>query len=231
MKEHGGSNPNSEDEYDDSGVGEQVLDEHKSRILNETKNVSSFVVIGQTLHKLYYEDKLMKTQKEFLEWTKQNLGFSKSTTYEYIISYRIYSEIANKIAKEYRPPMYQSHCQLLSKVPQKRLVETWVDVCKQAPNGVITTAFLEAYLSKHNLRSKSGRISMSSSGADGYDGSDMINGDDMENDEDYDSKLMRQDSGSSSQSLQFMTDSGNYARHFFKLPINEPLIFELSKSV
>ncbi|KAJ3040777.1 hypothetical protein HK097_002470, partial [Rhizophlyctis rosea] len=100
------------------------LEEHKSRILNETKNVSSFVVIGQTLHKLYYEDKLMKTQKEFLEWTKQNLGFSKSTTYEYIISYRIYSEIASKLPKEFRPPMYQSHCQLLSKVPPKKLVDT-----------------------------------------------------------------------------------------------------------
>ncbi|KAI9000035.1 hypothetical protein BC832DRAFT_156969 [Gaertneriomyces semiglobifer] len=130
----------------------QALDEHKSRILNETKNVSSFVVIGQTLHKLYYEDKLMKTQKEFLEWTKAQLGFSKSTTYEYIISYRIYSDIASKLPKEYRPPMYQSHCQLLSKVPQPKLVDVWVDVCNQAPNGVITTAFLEQYLDKHNLR-------------------------------------------------------------------------------
>ncbi|KAJ3416033.1 hypothetical protein HDV05_003392 [Chytridiales sp. JEL 0842] len=135
-----------------NGGGYVVLNEHKSRILNETKNVSSFVVIGQTLYKLYYEDKLMKTQKEFLEWTKQNLGFSKSTTYEYIISYRIYSQIARNIPKEYRPPMYQSHCQLLSKVPQDKLVETWVDVCRQAPNGVITTAFLELYLDRHQLR-------------------------------------------------------------------------------
>jgi hypothetical protein len=99
----------------------------------------------------------MKTQKEFLEWTKQNLGFSKSTTYEYIISYRIYSEIASKIPPEFRPPMYQSHCQLLSKVPQDKLVDTWVDVCRQAPNGVITTAFLELYLDRHNLRAKNGR--------------------------------------------------------------------------
>ncbi|KNC99036.1 uncharacterized protein SPPG_05986 [Spizellomyces punctatus DAOM BR117] len=136
-----------------------ALDEHKLRILNETKNVSSFVVIGQTLHKLYYEDKLMKTQKEFLEWTKAHLGFSKSTTYEYIISYRIYSDIASKLSKEYRPPMYQSHCQLLSKVPQKKLVETWMDVCRQAPNGVITTAFLEMYLEKHNLKVPKARIS------------------------------------------------------------------------
>ncbi|KAJ3278108.1 hypothetical protein HK104_002647 [Borealophlyctis nickersoniae] len=139
------------------GISPAQLEEHKSRILNETKNVSSFVVIGQTLHKLYYEDKLMKTQKEFLDWTKQNLGFSKSTTYEYIISYRIYSEIASKLSKEYRPPMYQSHCQLLSKVPPKKLVDTWVDVCRQAPNGVITTAFLEGYLDKHNLRTAKGR--------------------------------------------------------------------------
>ncbi|KAI8912288.1 hypothetical protein DFJ77DRAFT_76301 [Powellomyces hirtus] len=135
-----------------------ALDEHKLRILNETKNVSSFVVIGQTLHKLYYEDKLMKTQKEFLEWTKAHLGFSKSTTYEYIISYRIYSDIASKLAKEFRPPMYQSHCQLLSKVPSKKLVDTWVDVCRQAPNGVITTAFLETYLETNNLKVPKSRI-------------------------------------------------------------------------
>ncbi|KAJ3115128.1 hypothetical protein HDU96_001140 [Phlyctochytrium bullatum] len=240
MKAAGGSSPNSEEDYDETGVGEQVLDEHKSRILNETKNVSSFVVIGQTLHKLYYgiklkslsEDKLMKTQKEFLEWTKQNLGFSKSTTYEYIISYRIYSEIASKIGKEYRPPMYQSHCQLLSKVPQKKLVETWVDVCRQAPNGVITTAFLESYLSKNNLRSKVGRISMSSSAVDGYgvDGEGLANGDDEENEDEPDSQLIRQDSGSSAHSLQ-LSDDGNSRPGSVKLPINEPLIFELSKSV
>ncbi|KAJ3332700.1 hypothetical protein HDU76_013379 [Blyttiomyces sp. JEL0837] len=161
MKRVHESDTASEEEFqDENGDGSGVLDEHKSRILNETKNVSSFVVIGQTLHKLYYEDRLMKTQKEFLEWTKANLGFSKSTTYEYIISYRIYSEIANKISKEYRPPMYQSHCQLLSKVPQKKLVETWMDVCRQAPNGVITTAFLETYVDRHNLRAKSGRVAI-----------------------------------------------------------------------
>lgn len=51
------------------------LDNLKGRILNETKNVSSFVVIGETLYKLYYEDKLVKNQKEFLDWTKVNLGF------------------------------------------------------------------------------------------------------------------------------------------------------------
>src|SRR5687768_3113038 len=89
----------------------QSLHSAKRRLLISYQNVSSFVVIGQTLHRLYYEDKLMKTQKEFLQWTKDNLGFSKSTTYEYIISYRIYSEIAEKLPKEYRPPMYQSHCQ------------------------------------------------------------------------------------------------------------------------
>ncbi|KAJ1566401.1 hypothetical protein HK405_009969, partial [Cladochytrium tenue] len=133
-----------------------TVDDYKSRILNETKNVSSFVVIGQTLHKLYYEDKLMKTQREFLEWTKANLGFSKSTTYEYIISYRVYSEIASKITKEFRPPMYQSHCQLLSKVPENRRVDIWMDVCRQAANGVVTTAFLENYLDRHNLRSTKG---------------------------------------------------------------------------
>lgn len=68
---------------------ENDLMEMKSLILHETKNVASFVVIGETLDKLYYKDKLVKTQKEFLDWTKLNLGFSKSTTYEYIISYRV----------------------------------------------------------------------------------------------------------------------------------------------
>ncbi|KAJ3058575.1 hypothetical protein HDU98_005343, partial [Podochytrium sp. JEL0797] len=60
---------------DDDHQERSVLQTHKSRILkeSETTQVSSFVVIGQTLHKLYYEDKLMKTQKEFLEWTKANL--------------------------------------------------------------------------------------------------------------------------------------------------------------
>ncbi|KAJ3178589.1 hypothetical protein HDU87_003412 [Geranomyces variabilis] len=143
-----------------------ALDEHKLRILNETKNLSSFVVIGETLHKLYYEDRLMKTQKEFLEWTKAHLGFSKSTTYEYIISYRIYSDIASKLSDEYRPPMYQSHCQLLSKVPSKKLVDTWVDVCQKAPRGVITTAFLEAYLEQNNLKVPKSRIASHGSCAD-----------------------------------------------------------------
>ncbi|KAJ3066993.1 hypothetical protein HDU98_009777 [Podochytrium sp. JEL0797] len=51
-------------------------------------------------------------------------------------------EIANKIPQGCHPPLYQSHCQLLSKVPQAKLVDTWMDVCKLAPSGVITTAFL-----------------------------------------------------------------------------------------
>ena len=113
--------------------------------------MSSFVVIGHTLHKLYYDDKLMKTQKEFLAWTKANLGFSKSTTYEYIISYKVYSSIAASLPTQYRPPAYQSHCQLLAKIPAKRLVDTWISVCLDAPNGIITTAYLENYLEKNNL--------------------------------------------------------------------------------
>ncbi|KAJ3189690.1 hypothetical protein HK101_008762 [Irineochytrium annulatum] len=217
--------PGSDDEYILESGG---LDQHRIRILNETKNVSSFVVIGQTLHKLYYEDKLMKTQKEFLEWTKQNLGFSKSTTYEYIISYRIYSEIASKIGKDYRPPMYQSHCQLLSKVPQKKLVEVWGDVCNQAPNGVITTAFLEAYLDKHNLRSKTGRISMHSSADTSVD-IPGLNGDELDGDENG-----MIESGSVSghgHSSQYMDSANNMLGQMAQLPINEALIFELSKSV
>ncbi|KAJ3021978.1 hypothetical protein HKX48_007356 [Thoreauomyces humboldtii] len=156
-----GTEPNPESWTKPESMEEEevhALDSHRLRILNETKNVSSFVVIGQTLHKLYYEDKLMKTQKEFLEWTKAHLGFSKSTTYEYIISYRIYSDIAEKLDKDFRPPMYQSHCQLLSKVPPKKLVDTWQDVCQQAPNGIITTAFLEQYLEKNQLKIPKSRI-------------------------------------------------------------------------
>ncbi|KAJ3318818.1 hypothetical protein HDV06_006999 [Boothiomyces sp. JEL0866] len=126
----------------------------KNKILHETKNVASFVTIGQTLHKLYYQDKLVKNQKEFLEWTKVNLGFSKSTTYEYIISYRVYSDIVAKLPANYAPPMYQSHCQLLSKVPPEQLVDAWIEVNQTAPNGVITTAVLEAYLASRNYKSE-----------------------------------------------------------------------------
>ena len=71
------------------GESKESLQGLKSIILTEHKNVASFVVIGETLDRLYYKDKLVKNQKEFLEWTKINLGFSKSTTYEYIISYRV----------------------------------------------------------------------------------------------------------------------------------------------
>jgi hypothetical protein len=118
---------------------EKELSSLKSLILHETKNVASFVVIGETLFKLYYKDKLVKNQKEFLNWTKQNLGFSKSTTYEYIISYRVYSDIVRKLPKNLQPPAYQSHCQLLAKVPEEQLVETWIKVNELAPNGQITT--------------------------------------------------------------------------------------------
>ncbi|KAJ3269553.1 hypothetical protein HDV01_001315 [Terramyces sp. JEL0728] len=126
----------------------------KNKILHETKNVASFVTIGQTLHKLYYQDKLVKNQKEFLEWTKMNLGFSKSTTYEYIISYRVYSDIVAKLPANFAPPMYQSHCQLLSKVPAEQLVDAWIEVNQTAPNGVITTAVLEAYLASRNYKTE-----------------------------------------------------------------------------
>jgi hypothetical protein len=97
------------------------LDALKKRILNETKSNCSFVVIGETLFRLYYQDKLVKNQKEFLQWTKLNLGFSKSTTYEYIISYRVYNQIKANVPSNVKPPLYQSHCQLLAKVPQQVL--------------------------------------------------------------------------------------------------------------
>jgi hypothetical protein len=118
---------------------QNALSNMKNLIIHETKNVASFVVIGETLHKLYYEDKLVKNQKEFLQWTKTNLGFSKSTTYEYIISYRIYSDIISRLPANYNPPMYQSHCQLLAKVPEEQLVQIWMEASDSAPNRVITT--------------------------------------------------------------------------------------------
>ncbi|KAI8929004.1 hypothetical protein BC831DRAFT_445975 [Entophlyctis helioformis] len=48
--------------------------------------------------------------------------------------------------------MYQSHCQLLSKIPEDTLVDTWIAVCDAAPQGLITTAFLELFLEEHNLK-------------------------------------------------------------------------------
>jgi hypothetical protein len=120
----------------------EKLLELKSIILHETKNVASFVSIGETLHTLYYKDKLVKNQREFLEWTKNNLGFSKSTTYEYIISFRVYSDIIKKLPPTYKPPMYQSHCQLLAKIPEDQVADVWIEVNDSAPNGVITTVFL-----------------------------------------------------------------------------------------
>ncbi|KAJ1565261.1 hypothetical protein HK096_003762, partial [Nowakowskiella sp. JEL0078] len=134
---------------------QSILDQHRLSILKETKNPAAFVLIGCVLHKLYYEDKLLGTQKEFLEWTKSSLGFSKSTTYEYIISYRIYREIDQSCPIDVKPPMFQSHCQLLSRIPQKNLLEVWIDVSRRAPNGNVTTPFLENYIEKYNLRNAS----------------------------------------------------------------------------
>ena len=128
------------------------LSDLKTKILQESKNVASFVTIGKTLYDLYYVDKLVKNQKEFLTWTKQNLGFSKSTTYEYIISFRVYNEIIQKLPPNYQPPLYQSHCQLLAKVPDDQLCSVWIKVCERAPNGNITTALLENLLQEMNFK-------------------------------------------------------------------------------
>ncbi|KAJ3123191.1 hypothetical protein HK098_002115 [Nowakowskiella sp. JEL0407] len=125
-----------------------TLLQHKMSISNETKTTNSFVHIGKTLHKVYYQDKLFKTQREFLEWTKESFGFGKSTTYEYIISYRVYCEIESRCEGGMKPPQCQKHCQLLAKVPTDQLVEVWKDVCKNAPGGVITTFYLDDYLEK-----------------------------------------------------------------------------------
>ncbi|KAI8808424.1 hypothetical protein BJ742DRAFT_893215 [Cladochytrium replicatum] len=134
-----------------------TLEECKTRILTEERSFSSFVVIGGALHSIYYENHLIKNQREFLDWTKANLGFSKSTTYEYIISYRVYRDIAAKLPTGFFPPVYQSHCQLLSRVPSEFLVETWMDICKCAPNGTVTTLYLEDYLEAKNLLGKCGK--------------------------------------------------------------------------
>jgi hypothetical protein len=130
------------------------LEKLKSVILHESKNVASFVVIGETLYNLYYVDKLVKNQKEFLSWTKQNLGFSKSTTYEYIISYRVYNDIVRKLPPQYQPPLYQSHCQLLAKVPEDQLIDVWIKVNDSAPNGIVTTSLLEQMLKEMNFKSQ-----------------------------------------------------------------------------
>jgi hypothetical protein len=122
------------------------LDDYKDHILNETKSYSSFVNIGETLHNLYYKEKLVKNQKEFLDWTKRNLGFSKSTTYEYIISYKIYSEIVSKVPQGVKPPMYQSHCQLLAKVPNDQLVLTWVDATAEGYIFLFSTQWYHYHL-------------------------------------------------------------------------------------
>ncbi|KAI9327043.1 hypothetical protein BDR26DRAFT_876123 [Obelidium mucronatum] len=139
-------------------------------------------------------------------------------------------EISNKIPAGVHPPMYQSHCQLLSKVPQKKLVETWLDVCRQAPGGVITTAFLESYLDKHNLRSKSGRVSIQAA--------------EPAEDPEPKQEHIAIDQGSSTHSMnidtslnssyQQQTSSSNLANtphNNNTLPFNEFLIFELSKEV
>jgi hypothetical protein len=129
----------------------EILQEYGNSILNESKNGCNFVVIGEKLHKVYYEHKLVKNQREFLDWTKRNLGFSKSTTYEYIISYKVYTDIVGKIPGDVRPPMYQSHCQLLAKVPEEQLADIWIQVSRLAPNGIITTGFLENFLVERNM--------------------------------------------------------------------------------
>ena len=130
----------------------QKLLEYKQKILQDSKSVASFVTIGKTLYDLYYVDKLVKNQKEFLAWTKQNLSFSKSTTYEYIISYRVYNEIIQKLPPEYEPPLYQSHCQLLAKVPDDQVCEVWIKVCQRANNGNITTSMLEQLMQEMNFK-------------------------------------------------------------------------------
>ncbi|KAI9203456.1 uncharacterized protein BJ171DRAFT_475812 [Polychytrium aggregatum] len=146
-----GSSPRS------SSESPKTLEEYRAQIQRETKNTSSFVSVGHLLYNLYYRDKRMKNQREFLEWTRNSLGFSKSTTYEYIISYRVYSDIDAKLPPTHRPPMYQSHCQLLSKVPSDKVVDVWLDVCRKAPKNNVTTAFLEKYLDDHNLRPKASK--------------------------------------------------------------------------
>ena len=135
--------------------GDGSIETHKSRILQERKSSDSFVVIGKTLNDMYYKDKCLTSQREFLQWTKSQLGFSKSTTYEYIISYKIYSEIEEGLRVRglglLPPPIYQSHCQLLAKIPKESLIDSWIDVLKAAGDGQVTTAYLESYLEAKGL--------------------------------------------------------------------------------
>jgi hypothetical protein len=141
-------------------ANQQSILEHRNRILNERRSSDSFVVIGKTLHDMYYKDKQLKTQKDFLNWTKTQLGFSKSTTYEYIISYKIYSEIESgleALGSDLPPPIYQSHCQLLAKIPKENLVASWVEVLRQAGEACVTTAFLESFLEARGLLTKTPR--------------------------------------------------------------------------
>lgn len=137
------------------------MEDSKAKILDEKKNSDSFVVIGQILHDMYYKDKCMGSQKEFLAWTKAQLGFSKSTTYEYIISWKIYSELESglySLNSPLSPPTYQSHCQLLAKVPKEFLLEAWIGVNEESFLGGaanITTSFLENFLEKKGYIGKS----------------------------------------------------------------------------
>ena len=138
------------------------MEDSRAKILDERKNSDSFVVIGQILHDMYYKDKCMGSQKEFLAWTKAQLGFSKSTTYEYIISWKIFSEIElglRALHSPIAPPMYQSHCQLLAKVPKECLLDAWIGVNDEsfALGGTnnITTSFLEGFLERNGHIGKS----------------------------------------------------------------------------
>lgn len=134
------------------GIGDERLEDYKEAIESQT-GLATFVVVGRILFKLYYEDGVFHSQKEFLRWAKEHLQFSKSTCYEYIVSYRVYDTINAHRSEDLRPPMYQSHCQHLSKIPEEHWVEVWKDVCSLAPDGCITTSFLEQYLNDRDLKS------------------------------------------------------------------------------
>lgn len=126
------------------------LERYRETIVAAQKTHTCFVVIGQALDKLYYQDKLLTSQKQFLDWTRSALGFSKSTTYEYIISYRVYSQIVAGIG-EGSPPLFQSHCQLLARIPDDQVAQVWLSVSKAAPSTGVTTGFLEQWLRREGL--------------------------------------------------------------------------------
>ena len=98
-----------------------VLLEEYARVIKNSKD--SFILIGETLEKVYYHMTLLQGRKSFLEWTKREFNFSKTSTYEYMTAFKIYKTL--KTALPAISPPIQSHCLVLSKVPQEKRIDAW----------------------------------------------------------------------------------------------------------